>query len=116
MKTLNLTKGDTPMRACEALTYEPAACWRRLQESKEFFFEDLEAQMKQQHQRFLEGLMRYERQCFLNAQPYQRSQERVDQANGFYRRQLTTRLGQMELEVPRTRSGCFRTQVLPRYQ
>lgn len=104
------------MRASEALTYEPAACWRRLQESKEFFFEDLDAQMKEQHQRFLENLMRYERQCFLNAQPYERRQERVDQANGFYRRQLTTRLGQMELEVPRTRSGCFHTQVLPRYQ
>lgn len=104
------------MRASEALSYEPAACWRRLQESKEFFFEDLDAQMKQQHQRFLENLMRFERQCFLNAQPYERRRERVDQANGFYRRQLTTRLGQMELEVPRTRSGCFHTQVLPRYQ
>src|SRR5215510_12843813 len=109
-------KEDTPMRASEALTYEPAACWRRLQESKEFFFEDLEAHMKEQHQRFLEHLMRYERQCFLNAQPYQRSAQRIDQANGFYRRQLTTRLGQLELEVPRTRSGCFHTQVLPRYQ
>jgi putative transposase len=104
------------MRASEALTYEPAACWRRLQESKEFFLEDLDAQMKEQHQRFLEGLMRYERQCFLNAQPYERSRSRVDQANGFYRRQMTTRLGPMELEVPRTRSGWFQTQVLPRYQ
>jgi 3-deoxy-7-phosphoheptulonate synthase len=28
------------MRAGEALTYEPAACWRRWQRSKEFFFED----------------------------------------------------------------------------
>ena len=104
------------MRASEALSYEPAACWRRLQESKEFFFEDLDAHMKEQHQRFLEGLMGYERQCFLNAQPYQRSQSRVDQANGFYPRALTTRLGRMELEVPRTRSGHFHTQVLPRYQ
>ena len=104
------------MRASETLSYEPAACWRRLQESKEFFFEDLDAHMKEQHQRFLEGLMGYERQCFLNAQPYERSQNRVDQANGFYPRALTTRLGRMELEVPRTRSGHFHTQVLPRYQ
>jgi len=109
-------KEDTPMRASEALSYEPAACWRRLQESKEFFFEDLDAHMKEQHQRFLEGLMGYERQCFLNAQPYERSPSRVDQANGFYPRALTTRLGRMELEVPRTRSGHFHTQVLPRYQ
>jgi transposase-like protein len=40
----------------------------------------------------------------------------VDQANGFYGRQLTTRLGVLDLRVPRTRSGCFRSQVLPRYQ
>jgi len=110
-------KGDTPMRACEALDFEPAACWRRLQQAKhEFFFEDLEAQMKDNHQRFLEALMGYERQCFLNAHPYERSDRRTDQANGFYCRGLTTRLGVMDLRVPRSRSGCFHSQVLPRYQ
>ena len=117
MKTLNLMKGDTPMRACEALTYEPAACWRRLQQTKhEFFFEDLEQLMKDRHRQFLEELMSQERQCFLNADPYERSGQRVDQANGFYRRTLTTRLGVLELAVPRTRSGHFHPQVLPRYQ
>jgi transposase-like protein len=105
------------MRACEALSYEPAACWRRLQQAKpEFFFEDLDELMKQHHQQFLETLMGYERQCFLNAHPYERSAGRVDQANGFYRRQLTTRLGVVALNVPRTRSGHFHPQVLPRYQ
>jgi putative transposase len=87
-----------------------------LQQSKEFFFEDLDAQMKEQHQRFLEGLMLYERWCFFNVKPYERSQSRVDQANGFNRRALTTRLVVMELAVPRTRLGQFQTQVLPRYQ
>jgi transposase-like protein len=117
MKTLNLMKGDTPMRACEALTYEPAAVWRRLQHAKhEFFFEDLDQLMQQQYRQFLESLMSYERQCFLNVQPYERSAQRVDQANGFYRRRLTTRLGGLDLQVPRTRSGHFRPQVLPRYQ
>jgi putative transposase len=105
------------MRACEALTYEPAACWRRLQAAKhEFFFEDLDQLMKERHGQFLEELMGYERQCFLQAHPYQRSPQRVDQANGFYSRQLTTRLGVVELKVPRTRSGCFHPQVLVRYQ
>ena len=105
------------MRAGEALTYEPAACWRRLQARKhEFFFEDLDQLMKERHRQFLEQLMGYERQCFINAHPYQRSEQRVDQANGFYERALTTRLGVLELKVPRTRSGHFRTQVLQRYQ
>src|SRR5678815_3488403 len=117
MKTQTLAKGDTPMRASEALTYEPAACWRRLQAANsEFFFEDLDTIMKERHRQFLEELMGYERQCFLNVQPYERSKARVDQANGFYDRTLTTRLGVLSLKVPRTRSGHFKTQVLERYQ
>jgi len=104
------------MRTNSVLVIEPAASWQRLQQSKEFFLEDLEEQMKENHRLFLEELMRYERQSFLNAQPYQRTPERVDQANGFYRRSLTTRQGVMELQVPRTRSGCFHSQVVPRYQ
>lgn len=105
------------MRASEALTYEPAACWQRLQAAKsEFFFEDLDQLMKERHRQFLEELMGYERQCFINAHPYQRCEQRVDQANGFYDRSLTTRLGVLALKVPRTRWGQFRTQVLRRYQ
>jgi len=117
MKTQTLAKGDTPMRGVEPLTYEPAACWRRLQAAKsEFFFEDLDELMKERHRQFLEELMGYERQCFLNAHPYERSAQRVDQANGFYERRLTTRLGVVALQVPRTRSGQFHTQVLARYR
>ena len=105
------------MRAIEALTYEPAACWQRLQAAKsEFFFEDLDELMKERYARFLEELMGYERQCFINAHPYQRVEGRVDQANGFYERQLTTRVGVLNLKVPRTRSGHYHTQVLGRYQ
>ncbi len=105
------------MRAVEALTYEPAACWQRLQASKsEFFFEDLDQLMKERHRQFLEELMGYERERFIQAHPYQRCAQRVDQANGFHERSLTTRLGVLALKVPRTRSGLFHTQVLARYQ
>jgi transposase-like protein len=116
MRTLNLKKGDTPVRANTALVIEPAQSWQRLQQAREFFFEDLDQQMKEHHRCFLEQLMLYERQCFLNAQPYERTDARVDQANGFYPRSLTTRLGVLELQVPRSRCGHFHPQVLPRYQ
>jgi transposase-like protein len=105
-----------PLRTNSVLVIEPAKSWHRLQSAKEFFLEDLDAQMKENHRRFLEELMRYERQCFLNAQPYERTDARVDQANGFYSRRLTTRLGVLDLAVPRTRCGHFQSQVLPRYQ
>ena len=56
-KTLDLKKGDTPVRACEALVIEPAQSWQRLQHAKEFFFEDLEQQMKDsQYDPSLEGI------------------------------------------------------------
>jgi len=104
------------MRVPKELTIDPARDWQRLQDCKEWFLDDLEQLQRDHHRRFLEELMRYERQCFLNAAPYQRHAERTDQANGFYARQLTTRLGVLSLAVPRTRSGLFHPQVLARYQ
>ena len=104
------------MRANRALVIEPAQSWKRLQGAKEFFIENLDELLHAQHKAVLEELMLYERECFLNAQPYHRHEGRVDQANGFYRRHLTTRAGTFELAVPRTRGGLFRSQVIPRYR
>jgi putative transposase len=111
-------KGDTPMRVPNELVIEPAQSWPRLQHLKdsEWFVHDLEQQLKDNHRRFLDTLMRYERQQYLNAAPYQRHDARVDQANGFYQRSLVTRLGVLDLNVPRSRSGQFQTQILRRYQ
>ena len=104
------------MRANSALVIEPAESWKRLQDTKEFFIEDIDEHLHEQYRAMLEGLMCYERQCFLNAHPYQRHDGRVDQANGFYKRHLTTRAGTFELNVPRTRGGEFHSQVIPRFQ
>ena len=104
------------MRVPAELTIDPAKDWRRVQDCKEWFLEDFEQLQREHHRRFLEEVMGYERQCFLNAAPYERRAERTDQANGFYQRRLTTRLGIMTLAVPRTRCGLFHPQVLPRYQ
>jgi transposase-like protein len=97
---------------------EPAQSWARLQEVKnsEWFIHDLEERLKEHHRLFLEELMRYDRQQHLGVAPYERGKKRADQANGFYRRTLLTRLGAMELAVARSRSGLFQTQVLRRYQ
>jgi hypothetical protein len=111
----NNTKGDTPMRANSALLIEPAQSWKRLQGAKEFFIENLDEFLHAQHKAVLEDLMLYERECFLNVHPYQRHEGRVDQANGFYSRRLTTRAGSFDLAVPRARSGLFHSQVIPRY-
>lgn len=60
--------------------------------------------------------MEYERRTYLRYLPYERGPQRTDHGNGFYKRSLTTRSGVLQLRVPRSRSGKFQTQVLPRYQ
>lgn len=114
-KTLDLKKGDTPVRASEALVIEPAKSWQRLQQAKDLF-EDIEVQAQEHHQRFLNLMMEHERREYLRYEPYQRGPERTDQSNGFYTRSLSTRAGMLKLKVPRSRSGKFQSQIIPRYQ
>jgi putative transposase len=104
------------MRSDQPLVINAAQSWKRLQDSKAQFPEQAEELFKEQYGCFLEQLMLYERQEFLQLQPYQRSHKRKDSANGFYCRSQTSSFGTTELKVPRTRSGRFRTQVLERYQ
>ena len=51
----------------------------------------------------------------LGAQRYERSEQRTGSRNGHYERQLTTRVGQLTLRVPRDREGTFTTALFERY-
>ena len=52
----------------------------------------------------------------LQAEPYERTQERQGYRNGHRDRTLKTRVGTLELQVPRVRSGAFSTELFARYQ
>jgi putative transposase len=55
-------------------------------------------------------------QAYIQAARYERSDQRQDQRNGTYKRNLGTAMGELEdLPVPRTRKG-FRTQLFERYK
>ena len=43
----------------------------------------------------------------LGASPEERTDDRQGYRDGSYKRQLTTRVGRLELEVPRDREGTF---------
>lgn len=51
--------------------------------------------------------MKLERQRYLRAAPYERTEERASYANGFKPKQLNTRVGQLDLRVPQTRDCEF---------
>lgn len=52
----------------------------------------------------------------LKAEKYERSEERTDSRNGTRERQLTTRLGKIELVVPRHRDVPFKSLIFDNYQ
>jgi transposase-like protein len=51
----------------------------------------------------------------LQAAPYERSDQRTDSRNGFRERELKTRLGKLNLTVPRHRNQPFKTMVFENY-
>ena len=55
----------------------------------------------------LNAAMRAERDTFLKAGPYERTDDRRDVANGFKPKQLKTRYGTLALEIPQTRTTDF---------
>ncbi len=52
----------------------------------------------------------------LKAERYERSEERTDSRNGSRERQLTTRIGKLELIVPRHRNVPFKTLIFDNYK
>jgi len=51
--------------------------------------------------------MRIDRSRHLHVEPYERSQERQDYANGFKNKTLKTRIGELDLRVPQVRTCDF---------
>lgn len=60
----------------------------------------------------LNTAMWIERNSYLGAGPYERSEGRISHANGFKPKQLETRLGALNLQVPQTRDCQFYPQSL----
>lgn len=62
----------------------------------------------------LNEAMKIERSTFLNAAPYQRSEERRGQANGFKDKTVHARVGDLHLKVPQARDASFYPKALER--
>lgn len=67
-------------------------------------------------QESLNGVLKAESAEQLRAEPYERTEERTDSRNGTRDRPLVTRLGRIELKVPRHRNVPFKTLVFDNYK
>jgi len=64
----------------------------------------------------IQRILEEELTSFLNAESHERTQDRRGYRNGYKPRTLMTRLGRMELLVPKDREGQFQTELFERYQ
>ena len=64
----------------------------------------------------LNNLLNAEADAICNASRYERSPDRLDTRAGTYKRKLLTRVGEVELQVPRLRTLPFETQIIERYR
>ena len=67
-------------------------------------------------QRTVQQVLEAEMTSFLGAESYQRNDARRGWRNGFKPRTLKTRVGELELMVPKDRDGQFQTELFERYQ
>lgn len=67
-------------------------------------------------QRLVQELLESEMEHFLQAESYERTSERTGYRNGYKPRMLNTRVGTLELMIPKDREGRFRTELFERYQ
>lgn len=67
-------------------------------------------------QRTVQQVLEAEMTSFLGAETYQRNDARRGWRNGFKPRTLKTRVGELELMVPKDRDGQFQTELFDRYQ
>ena len=70
--------------------------------------------MAQAMELLLNECMKVERQQALGVGPYQRGEARRGQANGFKPKQLKTRVGPLNLQVPQVRGASFYPTALER--
>ena len=76
---------------------------------------DREGAFKKLLQESLNSFMKAESTEQLNAELYERTDERADSRNGFRDRKLNTRIGTIDLKVPRHRNSSFETLIFDEY-
>jgi len=85
---------------------------------QELFWKSVEQGARKYVEKVANQMMKEEQLLFLGCLPYERCAQRRGQRNGYEHRFLDTRLGTVQLAVPKTRNTAtpFRTVVFDRYR
>src|SRR5674536_53936 len=72
--------------------------------------------LRQMLEWMVQQALEHEMSAHLGAEPYERNDKRLGWRNGHRPRVFTTRVGDLELLVPKDRDGTFSTSLFERYQ
>lgn len=75
-----------------------------------------EGRLRELVQRIVQAALEAEIEKYVGAKKYERNRLRTNQRNGYKPRQLKTRVGTLELQVPQARQSRFQTKLFGRYQ
>lgn len=67
-------------------------------------------------EQILNQILEHQRTEQVNADEYERTEDRKGYRNGYKSRKLTTRVGTLTLRIPQIREGVFSTELFNRYQ
>ncbi len=79
---------------------------RKIQDEQQIDF------LRELMQMFAQSLINAEATQKIGANPYERTEERVTHRNGYRKREWDTRLGTLELKIPKLRQGSFFPSIL----
>lgn len=80
------------------------------------FWEAQEEAVRDYRRRFIEGALEAERTMLIGCRDHERSSERKDYRNGYWRRWITLKEGRLEVRMPRIRGMAYESGVIPRYK
>jgi transposase-like protein len=80
------------------------------------YWEEHEGAVKVFRTGLLESALNAERELYMNCKHYERSQERQDYRNGYWKRWVTLKDGRLEIRMPRIRGKAYESAIIPRYK
>jgi len=94
---------------------EVVSIFKEIREKPEEIFNMIRVEIRESVGEYLSKLMDMELTHFLGREWYEHGKGDVNHRNGSYDRNFTLKgIGEVQVEVPRDRSGDFKTQVIPR--
>lgn len=104
------------MKVKEVTDLKVSELWK---EFNQYFRDDWEKQedaLRELKKRLIERSLEADRYILAKSKPYERTQRRADHRNGYYTRWILTRMGLLDIKVPRLRNMKIKSQVIERYQ